>query len=420
VKGGQGIRAVANAVLYEGYLLYPYTAAARKNQYRWQFGVVAPRDSAESYGEKWSLTAHALIETPQTPRCEAVVRFLHAVERVVERYTDDGTFLSVPEMTVDGVDYVSWDEAEEVEVGCTASTAIQVAEAATSDAIRDAAGRLRGRVTRRRRGLAGRVEMSVRPAGDGLHVLSLRIENHSHSDAGSRQDALRSAFLSTHALLVVEDGAFVSLIDPPAHVARAVAALPPHDLWPVLIADDPEDRMSRNVMLASPVILYDYPQIAPESQGDMYDGTEIDELLTLSIAAMSDDEKRLARATDPLARALVDRADHMPREHYERLHGAIRYLQATAGPAGSRQIQVGAARVACGSRVRLRPSRRADVWDAFLHGKTARVTGVYDDVDGKTYVAVSVDDDPAHDLHEWYGRYLYFAPDEIEPLEAGS
>ena len=70
-----------------------------------------------------------------------------------------------------------------------------------------------------------------------------------------------------------------------------------------------------------------------------------------------------------------------------------------------------------GSHVRLRPRRNADAQDIFVAGKTARVTSVHEDVEGNRHVAVVVEDDPAADLHDWYGRYLYFSPDEIEPLE---
>jgi hypothetical protein len=74
--------------------------------------------------------------------------------------------------------------------------------------------------------------------------------------------------------------------------------------------------------------------------------------------------------------------------------------------------------VSRGSRVRLHPGRRADAQDLFFSGKTARVTSVHEDVDGNQHVGVVVEDDPAADLHDWYGRYLYFAPDEVEPLES--
>ena len=76
------------------------------------------------------------------------------------------------------------------------------------------------------------------------------------------------------------------------------------------------------------LFLYDYPQIAPESPGDLYDATEIDEILTLRTMTLTDEEKREARATDPRAAAIIDRVDDMPPEILDRLHGAVRYLRA--------------------------------------------------------------------------------------------
>ena len=66
----------------------------------------------------------------------------------------------------------------------------------------------------------------------------------------------------------------------------------------------------------------------------------------------------------------------------------------------------------------MRPgSRRADAQDLFLAGRPAQVEAVLNDVDGQVHVAVSPDDDPAADLQRSHGRFLYFAPDELEPTE---
>jgi hypothetical protein len=157
---------------------------------------------------------------------------------------------------------------------------------------------------------------------------------------------------------------------------------------------------------------------------------------------MTDDEKAQARATDPLAAQIIDRCDAISPEAMQRLHGVLRDPHA-GEPTGESglipeipdgvewwdpladkavrpdvdAVLVNGVRVSRGSRVRLHPGRRADAQDLFFAGKTARVTSVHEDVDGNQHVAVVVDDDPAADLHDWYGRYLYFAPDEVEPLE---
>ena len=85
-------------------------------------------------------------------------------------------------------------------------------------------------------------------------------------------------------------------------------------------------------MLSSPIILYDHPELAPESPGELYDGTEIDEILTLRTMALSDDEKAEARATDPRAAALLDRVDSMDPQVLARLHGTLRSPAGRRGP----------------------------------------------------------------------------------------
>ncbi len=243
--------------------------------------------------------------------------------------------------------------------------------------------------------------------------------------------------------------------------------------WPVLAG--PGD--CTDLMLSSPVILYDHPEIAAESAGDLFDATEIDEILTLRTLALTDSEKRQARATDPLAAELLDRLDDLPPEMLERMHGAIRYLRPAAGPAPTRpagdavptrpagdavptwatppalpaaepsaeitdrrcvpwwdpgadssvspetdHVIVAGVRIAQGSRVLIRPgARRADAQDLFLVGREATVQAVLHDVDGEVHLAVSPDNDPAAELQRNHGRFLYFSPDEIEPIEpAGS
>jgi hydrogenase maturation protease len=80
-------------------------------------------------------------------------------------------------------------------------------------------------------------------------------------------------------------------------------------------------------MLSSPIILYDYPQIAPESPGSLFDGTEIDEILSLRILTMTDEEKREMRQSDEYARQILERTESMPQEQFMKLHGAMRGLR---------------------------------------------------------------------------------------------
>jgi hydrogenase maturation protease len=71
-----------------------------------------------------------------------------------------------------------------------------------------------------------------------------------------------------------------------------------------------------------------------------------------------------------------------------------------------------------GDRVRLRPRRRADVFDVVLEGKVAQVESIEEDYEGAVYVAVVLEDDPGKDLGllQQAGHRFFFTPEELEPL----
>jgi len=255
-----------------------------------------------------------------------------------------------------------------------------------------------------------------------LLKLRLRVENLTAwtLPGAPRDEAMRASLLGCHLLLAVSGGAFMSLLDPPAWAADDAARCRNVGTYPVL-AGAPGNR---DLMLSSPVILYDHPAVAPESPRDLFDATEIDEILTLRILTLTDDEKREARATDPRLAALIDSVERLPPEAMSRLHGSARELhEVEAFPPADRpapvEILVGGAAVGPGSRVRLRPgARRSDAQDMFLAGMTATVEAVLRDVDNNDCLAVTLDDDPGSEILRWQRRFLYFYPDEIEPLDS--
>jgi hypothetical protein len=225
----------------------------------------------------------------------------------------------------------------------------------------------------------------------------------------SRAQALKKSLIATHTLIGVGEGAFLSLLDPPAWATPAARSCRNIHTFAVLAAE------RRNVMLSSPILLYDHPQVSPESPGDLFDAAEIDEILSLRTGTLTDEEKEEARATDPRAAAIIDRVDNMPPEVMERLHGAVRSMKARPSSAGT--VNVCGVTIGKGSRVRLHPQGRgADAHDVFLAGRTALVEDVLLDMDDAWQIAVTVEDDPATDLHQWYGRFYYFAPEEVSPL----
>jgi hypothetical protein len=305
-----------------------------------------------------------------------------------------------------------------------------------------------GRIVRGRRRLRGEVRLHPTPHADGVIRLRVTAENLGPAPdapgAADKQDAIALSFIGTHALLTLQDGDFLSLLEPP-DAARAVArSCAQHRCWPVLAG--PEGQT--DVLLISPIILYDHPAVAPESSVELYDSTEIDEILTLRVLTLTEEEKAEARATDPRAAAVIDRCAAMSPEELQQLHGVLRDPRApvfptlieepAAGSAGSSgpeslpwwdpaadasvhpdedAVLIGGVPVARGSRVRVKPGRRADAQDLFFAGLAARVTSVHFDVDGSTHIGLVFEQDPAADLHEGYGRSFYYAPDELEPLD---
>ena len=162
-------------------------------------------------------------------------------------------------------------------------------------------------------------------------------------------------------------------------------------------------------MLSAPIILYDYPRIAPQSPGDLFDGTEIDELLTLRILTLTDQEKQEMRAVDARARDLLERTEMLNVGELRRLHGTMH------GPATGQDAR---ARFRPGDRVRLRPRGSADAFDLLLAGKSATVAAVEQDYEGRFHVGVTVDDDPGKDLgaRGSPGHRFFFRPEEVERL----
>jgi hydrogenase maturation protease len=129
--------------------------------------------------------------------------------------------------------------------------------------------------------------------------------------------------VSAHTILEVREGEFVSLVDPPEAYRCYASACQNLGTWPVLVGEQGQ----RDTLLSSPIILYDYPQIAPESPGDLFDGAEIDEILSLRILTMTDEEKREMRQSDDRARRILERTEALPEEHFAKLHGALRGLR---------------------------------------------------------------------------------------------
>ena len=429
------VAGVADAVLFEGYLLYPYRASAQKNALRWQFGVLLPAGAAGA--EPSASRTECLVEPRAGTRLALRLRFLHRQRRTVL----DAAGARCERLEVDGAPHFGWDEGVprqvDAEIGFDelhdgpVTVAVDIPAARAEVPILDAAGAERGSYVRETDALTGRVVVGVEPVPGPYGALRLRLDvvNDAEPPGGGREQALDRALIAAHTVLALDGGAFVSSTDPPEWAAPAVGACVNEHSWPVLAG--PVGCTS--LLLATPIILADHPQLAPESPTDLFDGTENDEILTLRTAALTDAEKREARATDPRAADLLDAIEAMGPAMVERLHGVIRRdgrapdeiptlttpeapwwdpgADASVDPS-SDAVLVGDVEVRAGSTVVLWPRAGGDAQDLFLRGRRATVQAVLHDVDGLVHVAVSLDDEPT-DLQTAHGRFRYFAPDEL-------
>ncbi len=402
-------RKVADAVLYEGYLLYPYRASAQKNQMRWQWGVLVPQAQSETAVEPWAAQAELLVDGNDGATLRVQARCLQLETREGRQPWDEGV---EREINIDvALDAPAHDEAFTFAGG--------------SDTPGRSRHEIRGRLT---------VTTEALPGPYGVSKVRVRIENFtSWQEPGAvRDEVMRRSLVGAHLLVSVDHGRFLSLVDPPEWARAYVEECEHVGLWPVLVGD------TDDVVLASPIILEEHPQIAPESQGDLFDATEIDEILSLRTLTLTDEEKAEARATDPRAAAVIDRVDSMPGEILERLHGAIRTLRPRQDdpiptfsepdapwwdPAADSSVNpetdtitVAGVEIGKGSQVKLVPRVGADAQDMFLDGKIATIEAVLFDVDGGHHLAVTLDDDPGSDIQRVQGRFFYFRPDEVMPV----
>lgn len=339
---------IAKAVLYEGYMLYPYRPSSVKNQQRWNFGVLCPQSYSEAQNgnEAWTIQTECLVEGSSLTGLEVRVRFLQLVARSIGelkiplpelRFGEVPEFRLVARLEVSGRTYQPWQEAIEREVIlplCNVEALVQtpLSQPFTLPAgrrfeyLRDDNGPVMGVIIREQNALCGMVEVRGQRMGDDFFKIQVSIRNltpFASAQQANREHALLSSLVSTHTVLGVQDGRFCSLVDPPDHMREAAAGCQNVGTWPVLVGDDGDG----STLLSSPIILYDHPQIAPESAGDLFDGTEIDEILSLRIMTLTDDEKREMSQSDDRAREMLERTETMPVEQLMKLHGVLRGLR---------------------------------------------------------------------------------------------
>jgi hydrogenase maturation protease len=352
---------IVRTLLYEGYRLYPYRTSSLKNREPCAFGSLYPKAYSLEIGETepWSMQTEFLLRGDDRTRLEGRIRYLHRTDAHEEAREREWVIREFP------VSVTSTFRCESTEFL---------------------------RVT---------AQIHVERPTDSVFKVCVRIENQTPIEHEDRSRIIAHTMASTHALFGVKGGQFLSLIDPPDDVRGLAESCRNRGVWPILVGDP----ASQDMLLAAPIILYDYPQVAPESPGNLFDATEIDELLTLRILTLTDSEKHAMRSENR-TRTLLERTERLDAARHSALHGTIRdsrFVNAALEP---------------GVRVRLRPRGRADILDLALSGQLATVESIEQDFEGGVRVAVTVDDDPGQDLGAAGrpGHRFFFRPEEVEQV----
>jgi hypothetical protein len=439
---------IANAVLYEGYILYPYRASARKNRQRFTFGRIYPRaySEAQSGAEPFAMQTECLLQGRGTRvALEVRVRFLHPMTRAIgllpapvselPANIEPDSFSPVPELRIDDKLYQAWQEAVEREVRSspqlldnlvsrTFSLPFHFSRSLTLEPIRDRRSQVIGAIIRRQRSLHGTIHIAAQPVGSQIFKIRVTVENQtpvSPLDLDQSEEVLMRTLASTHTILELDGGEFFSLMDPPESHTELAATCSNIGTWPVLVGD--KEKGEAATMLSSPIILYDYPEIAPESPGEFFDATEIDEILALRVLTMTDQEKWEMRQLDEHAREILDRTEALPEEDFWKMHGTIRGHKFSGEDFYNPNTRLDSVTVQgmdlmVGDRVRIRPQGRADIMDLALEGKIAVIESIEQDAENRVHLALVLEDDPGKDLGmlRQPGHRFFYGSHEIEPL----
>jgi hypothetical protein len=394
----RAIEELVRSLLYEGYALYPYTPGV-KNATPTPFGIVYPPDYAEAQPAAFSmLRLEAVLQGEPDALLSGTALFLQATG---ERYEAAERSLELGPVTL----------AELAREPIRETFGFQL----------DDGGEL-----------GGRVAMRAEPLSPTLARVRLCVHNETaiswDPTEVSRGEALRHSLVSTHPLLEVEGGRFVSPLEREGPEGEASLASRPVNTFPVLLGE--EDR----AVLGAAIVLPDHAELAPESLGNLFDNTEIEEALLLHVHALSDDEREQIAGQDPAVREMIERAESTTGEEIMGLHGRLTYTEpgeeqrgeSNGRPPspppgldeiqGEREIAAAGTTVRLGDKIVLRPGTEGDVYDKILHGRTATVERIYRGYDERIYLGVTVDDDPGQDLLRETGRFLFFFADEVEPV----
>jgi len=376
------LRELVDSLLWEGYALYPYTPGATKNATPTPFGIVYPPVYAATLASTFDhLELRCVLEAPPDAVLSAEVRFLAATG---ERHQAQARDVQLSGAMVGALP----DRAAEKHVSVPSHGGAPLVVA---------------------------LSLGAELLPDGGYEVTLRVENRTIVSSGlDRAGALARSLISTHPILHVAGGRFISPLERPRGSVNT---------FPVLAGE------ADDVVVGAAIVLPDHPQIAPESRGSLFDSTEIEEALLLHVRTLSDGERAEIERQDPAVREMIKRAESATPADIVALHGRVTLrdpetLEPPSEPPGLRDPRVGEAVADVdgktfrrGAKVVIRPAPDADLQARMLDGRTATIERIFTDYDGKTHLGVTIDDDPGQELMRETGRYLFFFAPEVEVIQ---
>lgn len=292
------LRRLSTTLLYEGCMLYPYRTSALKNHRPgWTFGaLLPPAYVTRNRGESDRMQSQVLAIISADAELALEVRFLQLCAA-----RDEYGSASMVErcLSLSG-------RADSLL--CSPALSAFTFPLANSPSAR----------------LDGSAEIGAERIEGRTYRINIRVQNISSAPAEAlenRDAALNYAFLSLNALLTLNSGEFISLLDPPGELRQAAECCQQIGVYPVLAGD----AQARTSMLISPIILYDYPKLAPETTGDFFDSSEIDEILALRVLTLSDAERDEIRRSGQSGSEIVNRTSGLSPAEMRNMHGTFRF-----------------------------------------------------------------------------------------------
>jgi hypothetical protein len=329
---------ITQTVLYEGYSVFPYRRSSTKNVKPVPFGTIYPQVYQKHHPEVHSTTqTECIIQGSAETTVEITVRFLHLQRKRLlkidfERFGQN-QFQGSDAIEAGGETHSSgWRAIErKIKLGKhkiaelidhPLKEELTFEDEQSSEMIYHEDGKIAGNIILKQSEISGNVNVLAKPVGieEEGYKITVKITNTTradHPESCTRDEIYEQSFLSTNTILQAEEGTFISQADPPETWEKVSETLKNINTWPVLVEKD--DRK----ILSSPIILYDYPEIAPESLGDLFDSTEIEELLLLQIAALPEKEKKEIDQADGKMEAMLRRIENSTPEDLMKLHGRL-------------------------------------------------------------------------------------------------